>query len=282
MSEAALQPAGLHPFDAALVLSAGSQAHTYEIPTSQSYWNMVGPFGGWLVAAGIKAIQREASADSVPIEAHARFYAAPKEGTLSILVSCQQQGRSVGFWRAQISQVQNGAARVCCEVSAIIAPERDSLEVRVGRIPAAAAPDTIRPVRLREAPVRWIQHYDFRYIHGLPFVGEQSEHVEQLRTRLWVREAEERSLDWLNLAAICDVVIPRVFLLQKGPSPIATVSLSIYFHATRAEIAASGNAWLLLDIESHGVRRGFFDHSVTVWREDGLALASSTQVDWFN
>ncbi len=102
----------------------------------------------------------------------------------------------------------------------------------------------------------------------------------RLESLLWVSDAEPRPLDWIALAALSDVPAPRPFLLQKRPSPVATVSLSLYFHASAAEVLDSG-PWLLLNISGKAAGRGFFDHAVELWRSDGKLLASSTQLAWF-
>jgi acyl-CoA thioesterase len=281
MSDASSLPSPAHAFDASLVLGPTDDTERFSLATSDTYWNMAGPFGGWLFAAGMKAILARQTAGVVPVEAHARFLAAAKPGDLSIRVTCQQQGRSVGFWRALISQNDANADKACCEVSVILASPRASHDLTVAVMPDAPAPDQLHSIRLRGAPVRWVNNYEFRYVNGLPFRNEVSEATTRLQSRLWVREAAARPLDCLNLVALADVVIPRVFLLQAGPSPVATVSMSVYIHATAEEIAASGSPWLLLDITCNTVRRGFFDHAVSIWREDGHLLATSTQLGWF-
>jgi acyl-CoA thioesterase len=271
----------LHPFDAALVLIPLGEAHSYQLPTSDAYWNMAGPFGGWLFAAGLKAILTEAEVGLAPVEAHGRFYSAARSGTLTVRVERQQQGRSLGFWRALITQEQGAESRLCCEVSVILASWRETRDVTIEAIPTAPDPQSVARAQLANAPVRWLDHYDFRYISGVPFRNDQSESAKHLQTRTWVRESEGRALDWLNLVAIADVAIPRVFLLQQSPSPIATVSMSVYFHVTQAEIDESASPWILLDIGCHSVRRGFFDHTASLWREDGRLLATTTQLAWF-
>ena len=97
-----LPPAmSLAPLDAALLLEKTAERE-YLVHTSSTYWNIAGPFGGWVFAAGAKAILLDAELIGEPVEAHARFLAGPKSGLIKITVTRQSQGRSVAFWRAEL------------------------------------------------------------------------------------------------------------------------------------------------------------------------------------
>ncbi len=257
----------------------------YEVATSEVYWNMAGPFGGWIFAAGIKAIQSEPGARGTPIEAHARFMNAPRRGKVRLQVNCPQQGRSVGFWRATLDQVeQDGSVRLCAEIFVTLAAARQSIDALAWPMPAVPPPDRFQDGALPVAPtVSWLGRYRFRYITGFPFfLGGAKADTQHLDTRYWVAETEPRALDCINLTALADTPVPRIFLLQKSPSPVATVSMSVYFHQSTQELAALPPGWILADIGAHSVRHGFFDHRVSLWHESGVLLASSTQVAWFN
>jgi len=102
-----------------------------------------------------------------------------------------------------------------------------------------------------------------------------------MRSQFWARYAEPRVLDWLGLAALSDVILPRIFLLQPSPSPVSTLSMSIYLHATAEELSAVREDWVLFDVGAHAARHGFFDHYASLWARDGKLLASTTQLAWF-
>ncbi len=115
----------LHPLDAALQLRWQEEG-LVGLATDANYWNTAGPFGGWLLAAGIKAVLTDPRAEGTPVEAHARFLAAPKSGELELRVELQSQGRSVGFWHVAIWQRQARGPRLCAEISVILAEERET------------------------------------------------------------------------------------------------------------------------------------------------------------
>jgi len=271
----------LHPLDAALQLRWQEEG-LVGLATDANYWNTAGPFGGWLLAAGIKAVLTDPRAKGTPVEAHARFLAAPKSGELELRIDLQSQGRSVGFWHVAIWQHQARGPRLCAEISVILAEERETAHLTAAVMPKAPHPDTLHTADTRRSSLSWLRRYDFRYVYGAPFkmrVGEPN--AARLESLLWIRDADGRAHDWIGLAAFADVPAPRPFLIQHDPSPVATVSLSLYFHADEGTVRAAG-AWLLLKITGKTMGRGFFDHAVEIWSGEGTLLASSTQLAWFS
>ncbi len=271
----------LHPFDAALQFETQGPGQL-RLPTDANFWNQTGPFGGWLLAAGLKAVLTDPRAQGAPIEAHARFLAAPREGLLRFLVEVQAQGRSVGFWRVSVWQAQARGERLCAEISVLLAAERTSIARLGTTMPTAPSPVGLPQSDTAKARLSWLRQYDFRYIRGAPFRAAPGRaNSARLDSLLWIRQAEERALDWPSLAAFSDVPAPRPFLLRSTPHAVATVSLSLYCHASAAELAAAG-PWLLLNITGKSIARGFFDHAVELWSAEGSLLASSTQLAWFS
>jgi hypothetical protein len=264
------------PLDDALGLERVDERQ-YRLATSETYWNLTGPFGGWVFAAGAKAILLDDSVEGEPVEAHARFIAAPKEGVIDIRVMRLSQGRSVGFWRAEIWQEQKGAPRLCAEVSMLFAAHRTTIDVVTARPPVVPAPEALRAVNTPMARLRWLGVYDLRYVSGAPFAPADPPSMESV---FWARERVARKPDWLGLIALADIVAPRSFALQPARMPSATVSMSVYFTATSSELAAMASGWMLLAVNGHAARRGFFDHALSIWQEDRLLL-TSTQMAWF-
>jgi hypothetical protein len=265
------------PLDAALLLEKIAERE-YQVQTSSTYWNIAGPFGGWVFAAGAKAILLDAELIGEPVEAHARFLAGPRSGLIRIKVTRQSQGRSVAFWRAEVSQEQNGKQRLCAEVSLLLVSQRDTIDVVTATRPQAEHAEGLRSINSSNGQLRWLDLYDVRYVSGKPFQPQSSPSMASL---MWARERDTRALDWLSLIALADIPAPRTFLLQPGMVPTSTVSMSVYFTTSASELAALPGAWLLMDIDGHAARHGFFDHSVAIWRGEQL-LATSTQLAWFS
>jgi hypothetical protein len=96
-----------------------------------------------------------------------------------------------------------------------------------------------------------------------------------------VRDAPPRPLDAPALAAIADVFYPRVFRRRGRFTPAGTISLTTYFHADAAALAAQGDRPLLAAAGGRRFTLGFFDQSAELWSDDGHLLASSHQVVYF-
>jgi hypothetical protein len=100
-------------------------------------------------------------------------------------------------------------------------------------------------------------------------------------SRLWVRDLPERPLDYAALAALADTFIVRILLVRGYFVPVATVSLSTYFLADEATLAAQGSRPLLGVADARAFRNGFSDQSAELWSDDGTLLATSHQVVWY-
>jgi hypothetical protein len=96
----------------------------------------------------------------------------------------------------------------------------------------------------------------------------------------WLRDAPPRPLDWCALAALCDTFLPRIFFRQKVLAPIATVSMTIHFHAAQAEMDAAGERALVAQAQARRFGHGFFDHSGAIWTDDEVLLATTEQMVW--
>ena len=63
--------------------------------------------------------------------------------------------------------------------------------------------------------------------------------------------------------------------------PAGTVSLTVYFHASREQLADTGAAYLLGQARAQEFRNGFFDQTVQLWNQGGTMLASSHQIVYY-
>jgi len=128
--------------------------------------------------------------------------------------------------------------------------------------------------------VAWLDRYEMRPISGtIPTRWDGSgDHSE---TRMWLRDAPARSLDFAALAALCDCFYPRVWLRRAKPVPIGTVSITTYFHVDAAQLAEVGDGHLLGRATGQQFRNGYFDQAAQLWSEAGALLATSNQIVYF-
>ena len=63
--------------------------------------------------------------------------------------------------------------------------------------------------------------------------------------------------------------------------PAGTVSITVYFHASPAQLEATGTGHVLGQARAQEFRNGFFDQTVQLWSESGTMLATSHQIVYY-
>ena len=114
-----------------------------------------------------------------------------------------------------------------------------------------------------------------------PIVGSPPHNQASTYSSAWVRETSGRRLDHLQLAFLADHWAPRSFFWSDGPRPTATLTLSVYFHATHEELAEVGDDEVLS--EAFGTRgaQSTSEEHLRLWSRHGALLATSVQMDWY-
>jgi acyl-CoA thioesterase len=264
-----------HPLDAALALQPLDEG-TWEGRTHEPWANMVGPFGGITAAQLLHAACIDPRRLGEPLALTVNYAGAVTEGPFRIHAVPTRTNRTTQHWT--ITQTQGG--QLCTSASAVFAVRRPTWsapELAMPAVPPAAevAPETRRP------PVAWPQRYDFRFIEGGWPDYRNPRDLPDSRTVLWVRDEPPRPLDVQSLAAIADVFYPRVFRRRQRFTPAGTVTLTTYFHADAAALAAQAGRHLLAVAQGRRFTLGFFDQSAELWSDDGHLLASSHQVVYY-
>lgn len=265
-----------HIFDAAIALAPTGE-HTFSGATQAAYANMVGPFGGTTCAVLLNAALRHPQRQGDPVALTVNYAAALADGAFTIDTRAVRTNRSTQHWSLSLSQ----HGEVCATASAVFALRRPTWSA------AEAAPPQHMPdaASLPRAPLQgrppWVRCYDMRFAEGgMPERFDAQEQAHS-RSRLWVRDEPPRPLDFASLAAICDVFFPRIFIRRRRFTPIGTVSLSTYFHADAALLAAQGERHVLGCARGVAFRDGFFEQSAEIWGDSGALLASSQQLVYF-
>ena len=90
-----------------------------------------------------------------------------------------------------------------------------------------------------------------------------------------------RVLDHAALAALCDVFFPRIWRRRATPVPVGTVSMTVYFHADAAQLAATCSGFLFAQAKAQAFRGGYFDQTGQLWNRAGELLATTHQVVYY-
>ncbi|WP_394781931.1 acyl-CoA thioesterase [Undibacterium sp.] len=254
--------------------------------TSADYGNMVGPFGGVTAATLLQSVLVHPDRLGEPVALTVNYAGALADGEFTIIAEPVRTNRSTQHWLLRLLQAGETAATA----TVVTATRRDTWSATDAVFPLVpAAADLARTPPIERAA--WTRQYDMRFVRGgpnpdggwTPGAGTEagaSAERDSL-SQLWIRDEPPRRLDFVSLAAISDAFYPRLFVRRPKWVPIGTVSLTTYFHADSATLAAVGGSSLLGTARALNFSNGYFDQTAEVWSADGRMLASSHQVVYY-
>ncbi len=246
-----------HPFDLATDLTTNDE-EGFLGHTSGPYSNMVGPFGGITAATILRAVLDDPRCTAEPLSLTVNFAGPIADGPFAIDTRPVRTNRTTQHWMLMLSQddvVATTATAVCgtrrptwsdTEISPPAAPPAES-------VPIADAP---------EFPV-WMRNYEMRFVEGGGPLTPDPREQPTSTTTLWVRDTPARPLDFLAVTALSDIFIPRVMVRAGRMVAASTVSLTVYFHADAAVLAAHGDRPVLATARAQHFGAGFFDQPPT-------------------
>ncbi len=243
--------------------------------TSADYANRVGPYGGWIAALLMKAILDQKPIGE-PLSLTVTFLGGCKDGPLEGSCRLLRRSRTNEHWTAEFA---DQTSTLIAHGVATFGLRRPTVTLGLPQPPAPA----IGPGELPPRPSfgdngpGFFRSYDYRQFVGKPFRMN-----ETADSRGWLKDADGRPLDYVSLAAAADAPMPRVFLRSTRPTPIATMTMSIYFHATPEAMAEAGGDYILIDSGMRIGREGFHDQTAMLWTASGKLLATTEQIVWYN
>ncbi len=265
-----------HAFDDAITLTPAGE-HAFTGATHPAYANMVGPFGGITSAILLQAALSHPARLGAPIALTVNFAGPIADGPFTVQARPVRTNRSTQHW--QIDLAQDGI--VGATATAVFAERRPTWSAPEAQPPAGLpSPEAVTAAEPPRA-LPWVRCYDMRFIDGAlpdPFDGIEQPHAT---TRVWLRDEPPRPLDFTSLAAVCDAFFPRVFSRRRQFAPAGTVTMTCFFHADAALLAAQGTRHVLGVARGLNYRHGYFDQSAEIWGEGGQLLASSHQMVYF-
>lgn len=233
-----------------------------------------GAFGGWVAAHAMLAAERVVDdPDALPLSVNIDFLQGITAGDVVSTGELVHSTRSLRFVHVATAQTDGDCART----TAIFARRRPTDDVTSITMPACAAPESLTSIDASIAPVTWINSFDLRFAAGPP--GERS---PAMRSLTWTRLKPEQPLDYAVLLAIADTPLPRIFMHYAELSKISTVTMSVHFHADRADLARIRYDYVLVEASNQAARNGYYDQLTRIWSRAGRLLATSTQLVWFN
>ncbi len=266
----------IHPFDQAIAIEPAGP-RLFRATTAPAYGMMVGPFGGFIAAILLRAVLDDAERRGDPVALTVNFCGAIGQGDFDIATKLQRAGKYTQHWSLELTQ--GGETKATATV--LLGVRGDTFAHEAAPPPDAPGPNTIEPTPAF-APNTWIDKYEFRFIEGgIDFPVAPFESLRSPRTLAWVKDAPDRPLDYLSLAALSDTFFFRLLHVRGAITPNGTATLTTYFHGTADEIAAQGTASLLGAGDANRFNANFHDQSFRLWGASGKLLASGVQIVWY-
>ena len=229
------------------------------------------PYGGWSAAVLARAILDTCDPEQELVSLTTDYLSVPSGGRLRIDVDCDRSGRRTEFWRAVLTgRADTSPAN---RAIAILARRRDTLEWTEGSSPDVPPPEDCHTIDL---PMAWNRVIEIKPTMDFPMSMDVDTHFSS-----WVRFTPGRALDSVALVALADTPMPRLFQVIGRQESVATVSMTVYLHATSADYAVVGDDYLLVDTRGARGGRGFYDQHATIWSRDGRLLVTTQQIVWY-
>lgn len=272
---AAARKGEMHQLDEAIELAAASpSSDIVRARTHPAFANMVGPFGGITAAAMVNAILTDERLLGRPAALTLNFAAPISDGDYDISRRPVRTNNSNQHWTLAIEQ--DGQVRVTG--TALTVRDRETWSALEAVMPQVPPPGQLEPA----GPVSglaWLRNYEMRFVTGVFPAGPQDA-ADDSTTTMWLRHADPRVWDFPALAAAADSFSPRIFNRLGHVVPAGTVTMTTYFLADAATLAAQG-ADVLGTVRAAQFSGGHADQRAQLWGADGSLLATSTQLCYF-
>ena len=271
----------MHPLDQAIALQHfGGDEFAGQV--SPDYWNMVGPFGGVTAATLLNAVMLHPSRLGDPVALTVNYAAGASLAPFRVQARAVRTNRSTQHWVIEQLQTNDqGQSEVVTTATVVTAVRRSTWSV--DEVPMPLAPPASQLKRFMPpgvAGVKWLGLYDMRLLQGqIPMQWDDT--GEHSVTRLWMRDEPARPLDFVALAALADLFYPRIWLRRARRVPAGTVSMTVYFHASSAELGACGDGFLMGQASAQAFRNGFFDQTAQLWGPHGGLIATTHQTVYY-
>ncbi len=265
-----------HPFDAA-IRTTPEGPDTFTAVPHPDYANMVGPFGGITAATVLQTMIDHPLAEGHPLALTINYLAPIADGPITITARPVRTNRTNQHWHFGLAQNDGDPV---AHGTAVFGVRRDTWGATEATPPAAPAAADLPRAVFPDA-IAWAQRYDMRFVTGALESAAAGAPSEDSTSTLWLADSPQRPLDYASLASMTDAFYPRVMLRRGTYVPAGTISLTTYFHATPAEIAAQGTAPVLATARAARFGNGHFDQYGLVWGAGDTLLATTHQIVYY-
>lgn len=265
----------MHVFDQSIALervSGEAPDARFTGAATPHFKNMIGPYGGWSAAVLAKGIIEAAGPEMELVSITTDFLAGAREGPVALDVVCDRGGKNTQFWHASLTA--SGDKGPSNRAMGIMSRRRETVSWTEGSRPDAPLPEDCDRANL---PMAWTRTVEMRPTRSPPFAKGDT----RTDSLAWIRLDPARPLDAVALVALADTPTPRLFHVIGEFGMVATVSMTVYLHASPEDYAAVGTDYMLIETTAARGGRGFYDQHARIWSRDGRLLATTQQIVWY-
>jgi acyl-coenzyme A thioesterase PaaI-like protein len=233
-----------------------------------------GLWGGYAIGLCIRVLEAEPEAVGEALSLTLTYIAALPAGDLDIRTRRLRQGGSVGVWEVEL--LAAGSDQVGVHAIVTMARRPVTPAFAFARMPEAPPPESL------PSPVipGGMTHYGATELERRTLEGFPPKPGGDSRSLAWVR-SRRGPLDKALLGMLTDNSPPRAFYALGPTVMTTTLTLTVYLHASAAEIAEVGNDFVLVEYEGRVGGAGASDERSSYWSRGGRLLATSEQLAWY-
>ncbi len=236
------------------------------------YESLNGMFGGWTAAILLQAVMENPSRAGMPSALTVNYCGRVDAGT-EVIVRTRQVGggRSLQHWQAEV--VASDGQTMLAHSMLVMANRRETDGLTELSMPEVPEPDSLDVFHPPGPQGERIVH---RPISGNPPFGRN-----ETSSMAWVQETTGRSVDHIQLAFLADSYAPRPLFWSEGPRLTATMTLSVYFHATDEEVQTVGDDYVLNRAIGTSGAMSTCGQQAQLWSRQGALLVTTEQLCWY-
>jgi acyl-CoA thioesterase len=231
-------------------------------------------WGGYAIGVCIRVLEAEPEGLGEVLSLTLTYAWGLRSGELDIRTRRLRQGSSIGVWEVEL--LPAGSDQVSVHAIVTMARRPVTPAFAFAKMPDAPTPESLPSPAVATGVTRYAGAVlDWRTLEGFPpKPGKDS------RSLAWVRSPRD-PLDKALLGMIADNSPPRAVYALGATVMTTTLTLTVYLHATAAEVAEVGNDFVLVEYEGRVGGAGASDERSSYWRRDGRLLATSEQLAWY-
>ncbi len=236
------------------------------------YESLNGMFGGWTAAIALRGVIGLAPDVGTPSAITISFMDKVPSGVDIVLrVACVGASRSISHWRVDVTTADD--ERPLAQAMAVLSRRRETDGRTQPAMPTVPDPESLGEFHPPGAQGE-------RTVHR-PVIGYPAYNLPDTASIAWVRETTGRRVDRVQLVFLADSYAPRSFYWSDGPRMNATMTMSVFLHATDDEVAAIGDDYILNEAVGTRGASSTSGQQARLWSRHGDLLLTTEQLCWY-